>query len=133
MRTLWASLLKGGGFGILGDVLLADNAYGKKISGALLGPSFGTLDQWWDVYATARGGLQEGDLSKVADAKPKALKALVDITPFANLFYARAALNYIGLYQAQEALNPGYLRRMERRVERDTGRSFIVSPSEAVR
>jgi hypothetical protein len=49
-----------------------------------------------------------------------------------NLFYSRIVLDYLVLYQIQEALNPGYLRRMERQVEREQGQEFLLAPSEAV-
>jgi hypothetical protein len=42
------------------------------------------------------------------------------------------AADYLFLYEMQEAMNPGYLRRMERRVEQDNGQKFYLPPSEVV-
>lgn len=41
--------------------------------------------------------------------------------------------DYLFLYQVQEMVAPGSLRRMERRVERDNNQRFILPPSEVVR
>jgi hypothetical protein len=57
---------------------------------------------------------------------------LISNTPFMNLFYTRIVLDYLILYQIQEALDPGSLRRMERRVEREQGQEFLLAPSEVV-
>lgn len=42
----------------------------------------------------------------------------------------RAALDYLVLYSVQEALNPGSLRRMERRIEKENGQSYLLAPSQ---
>ena len=52
--------------------------------------------------------------------------------PFVNLFYTRMALDYLVLYRLQEAVNPGFLRRMERRIERENAQHFVLPPSQAV-
>ena len=54
---------------------------------------------------------------------------MINNTPYANLFYTRAAADYLFLYSVQEALNPGALRRMERRIEKENGQTFLLSPS----
>jgi hypothetical protein len=48
------------------------------------------------------------------------------------LFYGRMAMDHMFLYELQEQLNPGYLRRMEKRVERETGAKWMIRPSEAI-
>jgi polyphosphate kinase 2 (PPK2 family) len=42
------------------------------------------------------------------------------------------ALDYLILYQIQESLNPGYLRRMERRMEQENAQSFLIRPSQHI-
>ena len=44
----------------------------------------------------------------------------------------RAALDYMILYRIQEALNPGSLKRMERRLKDEQNQEFLLPPSEAV-
>jgi hypothetical protein len=46
------------------------------------------------------------------------------------LFYTKSALDYFFLYGISERLNPGYLDRMENRMQRELGQEFYVAPSE---
>ena len=50
-----------------------------------------------------------------------------------NLFYARAAFDYLILYRIQEWLNPGSLKRMERRLKQDSNQTYLLPPSQAIR
>jgi len=67
------------------------------------------------------------------DVAAESLRLILNHTPFINLFYTRIALDYMIIYRMQEALNPGYLRRMERRVEKENGQTYLVRPSEIIR
>ncbi len=58
---------------------------------------------------------------------------MINNAPFANLAYIRPALNYMFIYQLQEKLNPGYLRRMERRVEKENNQHFILPPTSVLK
>jgi len=53
-------------------------------------------------------------------------------TPMLNLFYLRTAMDYAVIYQLQEMANPGYLRRMERKIERENKQHFFVPPSSVI-
>lgn len=119
-----AAFLQGGGAGIYGDLLLADyNRFGGGIADTLGGPAVGELTSLARVLrATAEG----------EDAAAEAMRFAIGNTPFANLFYTRTALDYLLLYHMQEAVNPGSLRRYERRLEEERGVEFIVPPSEVV-
>ncbi len=123
--TVMAAMMQGGGLGIYGDFLFGQaNRYGGSTmdtaAGPMAGAVFGGLDLW--------AGLRSGD--KVA---ADAFRLAVSNTPYLNLFYTRAAMDYAVLYRIQEALSPGYLRRMEQRMKRENQQEYIVSPSEAVR
>jgi len=63
------------------------------------------------------------------DAAAASLRYAMAQTPFLNLFYTRAAMDYLFLYSVQEAVNPGALRRMERRAEQENGQQFLLQPS----
>lgn len=120
-----AAFLQGGGAGILGDFLLGEyNRFGGGLVTTAMGPTASTLDQIARVY----GKVKSGD-----DPSAAALNAAVSNVPFNNLFYVRPAINYMFLYQMQEAVNPGYLRRMERRTEKENNQKFFLPPSEVVR
>lgn len=121
VNTWKAAFLQGGGAGIMGDFLLGEyNRFGQDFTTTAMGPTFSTLNDIAKLYAAARNG---------DDTAAKALNLTINNMPFANLFYLRPALNYMFIYQLQEAVNPGYLRRMERRVEKENNQKFLIKPS----
>ena len=54
-------------------------------------------------------------------------------TPFINLFYLRMALDYLILYNIQEWQNPGYLKRLERKMQKDYDQRFYIPPSRVIK
>jgi hypothetical protein len=119
-------MVQGGGFGIYGDFLFGEmrNRMGGGVLATAAGPTLGTIDDLADLWGRVRNG---------DDSAAAAFKLAVNNTPYMNLFYTRAALDYLVLYQIQEALNPGAVRRMEQRVERENGQEFLLSPSSFAR
>ncbi len=123
-KLAMAAMQQGGGFGIYGDFLFGEaNRFGGGLISTLAGPAAGLLEQYVGVLQAARDG---------EDVGAKALRAAVGSTPFINIFYARTALDHMVLYGAMEALNPGYLRRYERQIEKDYNQTWWLPPSEAV-
>lgn len=123
-QTWIAAMLQGGALGIYGDFLLGQsNRFGRNIVDTLVGPTFGVLGDLDELRQRA----MRGD-----DVASSAFRMLIANTPFMNLFYTRIVLDYLILYQIQEALDPGALRRMERRVEREQNQEFLLAPSEVV-
>lgn len=120
-----AAMIQGGGMGIYGDFLFGEvkNRFGGGLVSTLTGPSIGTVEDIFDLY----GRVRDGD-----DAAAQAFRVLISNTPFANIFYTRVVLDYLILYSIQEALSPGSLRRMERRIEKENAQKFLVRPSQAV-
>lgn len=124
-RTWAAAMVQGGGLGLYGDFLFGKyNRMGGSLTGSLAGPVANLADTAADLWTRIRTG---DDFGAVA------FNAALQNTPFANLFYTRVALDYLVLYQIQEAMNPGFLRRMERRAERENGQQFYLPPSQVVR
>lgn len=123
-QTWTAAMLQGGALGIYGDFLLGQsNRFGRNIIDTLVGPTFGVIGDLDELRQRA----MRGD-----DVASSAFRMLISNTPFMNLFYTRIVLDYLILYQIQEALDPGSLQRMERRVEREQGQEFLLAPSEVV-
>jgi hypothetical protein len=123
-QTWTAAMLQGGALGIYGDFLLGQsNRFGRNIIDTLVGPTFGVIGDLDELRQRA----MRGD-----DVASSAFRMLIANTPFMNLFYTRIVLDYLILYQIQEALDPGSLQRMERRVEREQGQEFLLAPSEVV-
>lgn len=120
-KTWVAAMLQGGALGLYGDFLFGEaNRFGGGLTQSLSGPTLGLIDGGYDLFARVR----DGD-----DAAAAAVRYTIQNTPFANLFYTRAALDYLFLHSLQEALNPGALRRMERRIEKENAQRFLISPS----
>ena len=125
-KTFFAALAQGGGAGIYGDFLFGEvkNRFGGGVLQTIAGPAAGDFQNIFDLY----GRLRSGD-----DVASAAFRTMLTSTPFMNLFYTRVVMDYLILYQIQEALNPGSLRRMEKRIEKENGQTFLIRPSEAVR
>lgn len=124
--TTWtAAMLQGGGLGIYGDFLFGDmrNRYGHTILSSLGGPTAGTVEDVADLW----GRMWAGD-----DLAAPAFNAALNHTPYANLFYTRTAIDYLFLHQVREMLNPGYLKRAEKRAKKQLGQEYFLKPSQAV-
>lgn len=123
--TWAAAFVQGGGMGIYGDFLFGKfNRMGGTLTGSLVGPVGNLADTVADLWTRIRSG---------DDLAATAFNAALQNTPFGNLFYTRTALDYLILYKIQEALNPGFLRRAEKRAERENGQTFFLPPSQVVR
>lgn len=123
-KTVFQAMLQGGSLGIYGDFLLGDmkNRFGGTPLETLAGP---TASSFNDVVDLAQR-LRDND-----DTAAQTFRFILNHAPFINLFYSRIVLDYLIFYDMQEWLSPGSLRRMERRIEKDTGQKFIFPPSEA--
>ncbi len=123
-KTMVAAMLQGGGAGIYGDFLFGDySRFGRSALETAAGPVPSLSAEVVALgQGLVRGNKDAGD----------ALRLAIDNTPFLNLFYTRILLNYLVLYQMQEAMAPGTLRRMEQRIESQNGQTFWAPPSEAV-
>lgn len=121
-KTWIAAMLQGGALGLYGDFLFGEsNRFGGGLTQSLSGPTLGLIDSTYDLYARMR----DGD-----DAAAATFRYAINNTPFANLFYTRIMLDYLVLHSVQEALNPGSLRRMERRIEKENAQQFLIRPSQ---
>lgn len=110
----------GGGSGFFGDVLLAPaDDPSRQWEGhlGLLGP-----------VAGAAGGLM--DIVKDKHHSARAAKWVNDQLPGVDIWYLRALWEHSVLHNSQEALNPGYLGRMQRRAQKDWGQDWWWTPGE---
>jgi hypothetical protein len=121
--------LQGGGAGIYGDFLFGQaNRFGNNVLETVAGPGIGTASDAIQILQRIRGAATGGDDTFGGDA----IRLVQSNTPFANLFYIKGALDYLLWYQMQEMVNPGYLQRMERRIEQENNQTFYVRPSDIV-
>lgn len=122
-ETWKQAAMMGGGLGIYGDFIFQDfNKFGGVWS-KVAGPTFGMAEDAIKIFSSLKS--LEG---KRAGAQ--AARLAMDKMPFANLFYTKGALDYLLLYGIQESLNPGYLKRMERKMKKERGQEFLIRPSE---
>ena len=126
-KTVLHSMVQGGGAGLYGDFLtmLFQKQYGSAIVNAL-GPTIGEIDNVVSLFRKATEG---------KDIGAQTFRTLWRNTPGNNVWYARAALDYAIYYNMMEALNPGFKRKLERRVKKEPGffadeRKFFVKPSD---
>lgn len=125
VKLVAAAAAQGGGLGIYGDFLFGDaNRLGGGFLSTLAGPGLGTLEEFRHVLTSLRDGQGHPGAEAFQFAK--------NHTPFVNLFYTRAALDYFVFYRLQEMLNPGYLRRYEDRVKKENAQTFWLRPTSAV-
>lgn len=128
-ETFLAAMLQGGGLGIYGDFLFGEaSRYGGGTLETLAGPGVGAVADVIDLVQRARGVVTGGE----EDLRGDVVRLVKSNTPFANLFYLKGAMDYLIWYQMQEMINPGYLKRMERRVERQNNQQFYMPPSSIV-
>ncbi|MEC7472453.1 MAG: hypothetical protein VX946_03715 [Pseudomonadota bacterium] len=119
--TWGAAFLQGGAWGIYGDFLFGEsNRFGGGLIESMAGPTLSRVSDAHALYNRARSG---------DDTAAAALRFALQNTPYNNIFWGRAAADYLFLYSLQEAANPGFLRRMERRIEKENGQTFLLSPS----
>ena len=131
-KTWAAALMQGGGAGIMGDFLFGEySRFGQSVSDTILGPVLGEgLSTAVDIWNRLKGKIEDPDHKH--HIAPEMFRTLLDNTPFINILGVRTALNYLFLWQIQEALNPGSRRRFERRVQQQNHQTFWLSPSQAV-
>ena len=123
-KTIAAAMAQGGGLGIYGDFLFGEfSRYGRSAVATLAGPTFGQIDDVAEMYTRMRTG---------EDAAAQGLRFVMNNTPFINLFYTRAALDYLFIYQLQEMVSPGYLHRLEARIQRENDQRFFLPPSQEI-
>lgn len=123
METLNDAAIRGGTLGILGDVLMSDyDRNYKSFLGSMAGPILGQAD----TVAAMKSSIARGE-----SVSGPAGKLLLDNAPFINLFYVRPVLDYFIIWNLEEMLNPGTLKRRESAVE-DRGQEFWLRPSSTV-
>lgn len=121
--TWAASFIQGGGAGIFGDFLFGEfNRFGGGLIQTSAGPVLGGVEDLVEIFHRVKNG---------DDAAAASFRFALQHTPFINLFYTRIVLDYLFFYQVAENLNPGYLRRLERRVKTENDQTFWLRPTEA--
>lgn len=116
-----AGFTRAGSASVIGDYLFSDfNRHGTSIAAYALGPTVGNMETFSRAYsAMVRGENPAGDLLTLARS----------MTPFTNMFYTKMATDFLIWNGLTEWANPGYLRRVERRLKKDQGIEFMGTPA----
>lgn len=134
LGKFWVRALgQGGGLGFIGDYLTKDPTEQRSGSieqgvGSLAGPAFGSIAGlvgdliWTNGWEAAEG--------KKSNAAAEALKWGNSQLPYTNLWYLRGLWEHEFLNQAQEAVNPGYLGRVQSRAAKDWGQEYYWAPDD---
>ena len=119
-----ASFLKGGSLGLYGDFLFSDTSQGGSSPlAAIGGPIAGDLEAIFKLKDNAADG-------EVNQTGGKLVRLAKSHTPFANLWYTKAATDHLIFNQMQEYFSPGYLRRMRQRAKKEFGQSYWWDPKD---
>ena len=119
--TILEALSQGGGLGIYGDFLINEiqNEYGNNVFETLLGPTASDLNKLRDIVM---------NLNDPAKAGKKFVQFAENNVPFLNLYYTKAAYDYLIGYQIKEFLDPGFFERMRIRHEENRGQTYFLKP-----
>ena len=124
----FAAFVQGGGLGIYGDFIYGGKARNDdSIAGLMLGPVGQLVTQPFQIASQAVTDAKEG---KPVDVGGKVVQYIKGNTPGASLWYTRAAMDHLIWHDMMEFANPGYLRRMKQRTQRDTGQQYWWEPGE---
>ena len=124
VKLILAALTQGGGLGIYGDFLFGEfSRFGRSALSTAAGPTLGQVDTVAELFTRITRGKDFG---------ATAFQVAKDNTPFVNLFYTRLAFDYLILFQIQEMTNPGYLRRLERRIMSENDQKYFIPPSKQI-
>lgn len=124
-----AAALQSGGLGIFGDFLFSDqNRHGRGLAETIVGP-VGALAA--DTLKLTVGNIQQAVQGKETHFGSEALQYGRHLLPYMDLWYTFKAFDHLIYYQIQEAVNHGYLRRMENRL-RDEKRSSWWGPHDTL-
>jgi hypothetical protein len=123
LQTVMASMLQGGSFGIYGDFLLGNykKGTGRTLVDSIAGPSAETVDDAFDLFTRLRTMDHPGTA---------AFHLAKSNMPFINLWYAKAAYDYLFLFGMEEKMSPGSINRMKQRMKQEFGQSYIFDPNQ---
>ena len=119
-NTIMAAFLQGGGLGIYGDVLFKEQRDAGSVAAGLIGPAPTTVI---DLGLALKYALS-GEGGKAGRAAYRTISSNI---PFLNLFYIKTAFDYMIGFQIMETMNPGVLKRVEKRMKKDYNQEYLFT------
>ena len=128
---LLEAMAKGGGLGFVGDFLAnqfsEDPSMGSWGAIQLAGPVATTALEATDLVTSSLNKALYGNDIKVG---AKAVKLVRGHMPFVNMWYTSAALDRAVMNKLNDALSPGYTRKMTKRARKLHGQGYWWSPTD---
>ncbi len=116
------AVLKGGSLGVYGDFVFQTNTtYGNTPLAVLSGPVAGYVE---DVVGLTQGNIIQAFQGKETNIGPEALRLIKSNIPLQNLWYTRAVTDRLIFQNLQEMIDPGYTRKIERKMKKEYGQEF---------
>jgi hypothetical protein len=123
-----AAFLQGGGLGLYGDVLFNQSfrtAYGSNALTSVGGPGVSVIPQAFDVGASIFDvGIDWANDDQVSKFGSKLSRFIWTNLPGNNLFYLKRAMDEAFVHGVYEHFSPGYTRRSEKRLKKNTGQEM---------
>ena len=120
IKTIMAAFLQGGGLGIYGDVLFKEQRDAGSVAAGLIGPAPTTVIDLGLALTYALSG-EGGKAGKAA------YRTVSSNIPFLNLFYIKTIFDYMIGFQIMETINPGVLKRVEKRMKKDYNQEYLFT------
>lgn len=125
-ESFLAALAQSGGLGIYGDFFLGQvSRFGNDFAGTLAGPVLGAVGD----LVTAGGLAIRGDFENAGE---EMINLAASQTPFINMWYTKAAVDWLLLYHLREMMSPGSLARSERKMKEEFGQEYIFNPAQHI-
>jgi hypothetical protein len=118
--TTLASVMQGGAASMAGDLIMHRFDATHSLADLIAGPAVASASDLASVASAPLHGQKMG---------PQTVKVLARNVPFANLWFTKAAFNYLLVYQLQEAMQPGYLQRMQATAEQKYNEKYWLPPT----
>ena len=122
----------GGAGGFYSDILTRDSSSDRSAMdavGSLFGPTISDVAQAWHI---GKGNIDNKLAGKTTHTAAESVRFLRSHVPFVNIWYAKAAIDHIGMHALQENLSPGYLGKMQQRDQKEWGQSRWWRPGTGV-
>lgn len=127
--TWGRAAMQSGGLGIMGDFF--GSAYsarsGSDVLASLAGPTASTISSGAVVALKSLHGETYDDGSKYASKVIDFGRSLAP-APFSSLWYTRAAMDHLVWQNLKETLEPGSIRRSQKRLKKEFNQKYIVNP-----
>lgn len=129
--TWGAAMQQGGGLGIYGDFLFGEsNRMGNTLLETLAGPALGDIANLYRAYQASRDEISGDEAAPTQGSYLSNLTRVArGLVPGGNLFYTKMAIDHLFYYELQNAINPGYTRRMQTNALRQHGETYWLNPS----